>query len=251
MRPLYKLPRLYIDSPLREGDELVLTKPQAHHLAHVLRLKAGAQILLFNGQDGEWLATLADKKADKKQDKKQIWVRCDKQMREQPLASGLVYCFAPIKSARLDYMVQKATEMGASALQPVITQFTQNTQLNLERMRSYVIEAAQQCGILHLPHIAHPLRLTALLENWPPHHHLIFCDETLAGERSDTLLTLAQLGSAPAGLLIGPEGGFSDEEREALRHQPFVTAISLGHRILRTDTAAVAAMALINTIFKQ
>jgi len=140
-------------------------------------------------------------------------------------------------------MVQKAVEMGASCLQPVITEFTQNTRLNLERMRANVIEAAEQCGILSLPLCAEPMSLSALLESWQPNQPLIFCDEAKAG--SNPLTQLSGLEHQPLGLLIGPEGGFSAKERENLHAQPFVSAIGLGSRILRADTAAVAAMALI------
>jgi len=244
MRPFYKAPRLYVDARLRAGETCVLTKPQAHHLLHVLRLKVGADLLVFNGRDGEWLARLAEPT------KKQECVRVESQTKEQPPAPDLLYCFAPLKAARLDYMVQKATEMGAGFLQPVITQFTQNTQLNLTKMQANAIEAAQQCGLLSLPTILPPLKLPQLLENWQQDRHLIFCDEVLASESSDALSLLAQLGCAPVGLLIGPEGGFSDEERAMLRERSFVTAISLGPRILRADTAAVAALALINAVFE-
>jgi len=244
MRPYYKLPRLYVSAPLQEGAELPLSKEQVHHLAHVLRLRAGAQILLFNGHDGEWLATLFET------GKKRLSARLEQQTRKQLPSSDLIYCFAPLKSARLDYLVQKATEMGAGMLQPVITQFTQLSQPNLEKMQANVTEAAQQCGLLSLPQISPPLKLAELLNHWPSPRHLIFCDELLANEESEAILTLAQLEPVPISLLIGPEGGFSDTERELLRSYPFVTAISLGPRILRADTAAVAALALINAVFE-
>jgi len=269
MRPYHKAPRLYVDAPLQENGAVVLTKPQAHHLVHVLRLRAGAQILLFNGRDGEWLATLAQEavadhirdRERKKQEavraespnrerKKELYVQCEHQTREQSCAPELVYCFAPLKAARLDYMVQKATEMGAGALQPVITQFTQNTKISLEKMRINAVEAAQQCGLLSVPTILPPLKLAEFLENWPQQQLLIFCDEMITQEGEETILTLAQLSSAPKGLLVGPEGGFSDAERETLHRLTFVRAISLGPRILRADTAAVAAMALVNAVFE-
>jgi len=250
MRPFYKLPRLYIDAPLRKDDELALDKMLAHHLIHVLRLKAGAEILLFNGQDGEWLAAILDIS------KKHITLHVKAQTKPQSsLRKGasppdLVYCFAPLKSARLDYMVQKATEMGAAILQPVITQFTQNPHINLEKMRAHVIEAAQQCGLTALPMIAPVLTLPQLLSSWPEQQtqkrRLIFCDEMLAEEETNPLTLLQQLAPSPLALLIGPEGGFSDDERALLKSKAFVTAIGLGERILRADTAAVAAMALIN-----
>jgi len=244
MRRFYKASRLYVDASLQTGADLVLTKPQMHHLIHVLRLRVGAQILLFNGREGEWLAQLVEI------DKKILRVRVECQTKQQPLARDLVYCFAPLKSARLDYMVQKATEMGAGQLQPVMTQFTQATHVNLERMQTNIVEAAQQCGLLNLPSLLPPLKLVDLLESWDRDRHLVFCDEMLAEEEGDAIITLAQLVPAPVALLIGPEGGFSDTERDILRALPFVTAIGLGKRILRSDTAAVAAMALINAIFE-
>jgi len=244
MRPYYNLSRLYVDASLNEGDELALTKEQAHYLLNVLRLRGGAQILLFNGKEGEWLATLIEA------GKKKAIARLEQQTQKQPPLPDLVYCFAPLKSARLDYLVQKATEMGAGVLQPVITQFTQISQLNLAKMQANVIEAAQQCGLLSLPQILPPLKLAECLQNWSISRHLIFCDEVLANEENDALLTLAQLEPSSVALLIGPEGGFSDQERELLRSLPFVTAISLGPRILRADTAAVAALALINAVFE-
>jgi len=250
MRPLYKLPRLYVESPLQARGTFVLAKSQVHHLFNVLRLKTGAQILLFNGQEGEWLAQLVAA------GKKEVRVQLEKQVRKQTVAPDLIYCFAPLKSARLDYMVQKATEMGASVLQPVFTCFTQGMQINLERMQANIIEAAQQCGLLSLPTITPPLKLTELLENWltmpfatQQPRLLIFCDEMLADQQDNALKTLIELAPAPVALLIGPEGGFHDAEREMLHGLPFVRAIGLGKRILRADTAAVAAMALINAVY--
>jgi len=235
---LAKLQRLYCDTPLELGADILLTDKQAHYLLHVLRMKTGDGVLVFNGRDGEWRAQLTSKS------KKELWLRCISFEREQTVTARIIYCFAPLKAARLDYMVQKAVEMGTSCLQPVITDLTQNTRLNLARMRANVIEAAEQCGILSLPDCAEPVSLAALLEDWQPDHPLIFCDEVKAG--SPSLSQLAKLAkNTPFGLLIGPEGGFSKKEREMLYQLSFVTPIGLGPRILRADTAAVAAMALV------
>lgn len=238
---LPKLQRLYCDAALSLGQSLRLTDKQTHYLTHVLRMKMGEEVLVFNGSDGEWRAQLISKS------KKELWLHCLAHERVQTPPTNLIYCFAPLKMGRLDYMVQKAVEMGASCLQPVMTEFTQNTRLNLERVRANVIEAAEQCGILSLPLCAKPMSLTALLENWQPNQPLIFCDEAKAGSNPLTQLSSLKtsLKNYPLGLLIGPEGGFSAKEREKLHAQPFVTAIGLGSRILRADTAAVAAMALI------
>jgi len=244
---LVKLQRLYCDAPLATDLEVRLTDKQMHYLTHVLRMKTGGNILVFNGRDGEWRAQLTSKS------KKEAWLHCLSREREQTVPTNLIYCFAPLKMGRLDYMVQKAVEMGANFLQPVITDFTQNTRFNLERMRANVIEAAEQCGILSLPLCAEPMSLTALLERWQPNQPLIFCDEAKAGSNPLTQLSGSknQLSDKNCGknkvlgLLIGPEGGFSEKERKMLQEQPFVTPIGLGSRILRADTAAVAAMALI------
>jgi len=257
---LTKLQRLYCDAPLAADLEVRLTDSQVHYLTHVLRMKTGENILVFNGCNGEWQAQFINKS------KKEAWLYCLARKREQTVPTSLIYCFAPLKMGRLDYMVQKAVEMGASRLQPVITDFTQNTRLNLDRMRANVIEAAEQCGILSLPFCSEPMSLGTLLQNWQPDYQLIFCDEAKAGSNPLTHLMdlknqppdkncgknkeLEQLDEpngikAALGLLIGPEGGFSEKERKMLQEQPFVTAIGLGSRILRADTAAVAAMALI------
>lgn len=261
MRPYYKMQRLYVENLPAPGQELRLEKEQAHYLLHVLRLKPGRDILLFDGKNGEWRAVCA------KADKKSISFTIEEQTRPQPpSAAELIYCFAPLKQARLDYMAQKAAEMGASRLQPVLTQHTQVSRLNKERLRANSIEAAEQCGLLTLPDCAAPQSLNALLEGWQSQYgqqaKLIFCDEAQQSESEQNKTAAAhnplpflqrlntaseQAGkTAPAiGLLIGPEGGFSEAERKLLYGQDFVAAIPLGPRILRTDTAAVAALALI------
>lgn len=238
MRANYKLQRLFVDEPLSLQKKLTLTQTQSHYLKNVLRMREGEILLLFNGRDGEWRAKIVEIT------KKAIVLVLVGKEREQPEATDLVYCFAPLKHARLDYMVQKAVEMGASVLQPVITRFTQVSHVNEERMRANMIEACEQCGVLSLSACRSPLILSELLQKWQKERHLIFCDET--AETQNPLEILKKMSPAPLGVLIGPEGGFSDEERLELRQFPFVHAIPLGPRILRADTAAVAALAVIN-----
>jgi 16S rRNA (uracil1498-N3)-methyltransferase len=235
-------PRLYIEAALASGQTLDLDPAQANYLRNVLRLKAGATVLVFNGRDGEWHATLTDR------GKRALSLAISEQARAQTTPLDLHYLFAPLKHARLDYMVQKAVEMGASRLQPVLTRHTQVTRVNLERMQANAIEAAEQCGILTLPEIAAPISLERLLAEWTPARLLIFCDED--AEVKDPLAALATVrpvaGSTPMPLavLIGPEGGFAEDERSALLRAPNVVRLALGPRILRADTAAVAALAL-------
>ena len=165
------------------------------------------------------------------------------QVRPQPAPCDLVYCFAPLKQGRLDYLVQKAVEMGAGVLQPVLTQHTQMSNIGIERIRANVVEAAEQCGILAIPEVRAPVKLERLIWEWEAGRRLIFCDE--GSETNNPVPALQAIVEQKLGLLIGPEGGFSDEERQQLRALPYVTSIPLGPRILRADTAAVAAMAVI------
>lgn len=239
MRANYRMQRLFISSPLSAGMQPALTADHTHYLLHVLRMKQGHEILLFNGVDGEWCAECLET------GRKNITLHVTRQEQMQPAAPNLVYCFAPLKQARLDYLVQKAVEMGAGVLQPVLTRHTQATRLNLERMHANTIEAAEQCGILAIPECRQPVSLDALLAIWKPARRLIFCDEAAEGS-NNPLPLLRQLAPGPSGLLIGPEGGFADEERKALHALDFVTAIPLGPRILRADTAAIAALTIIN-----
>ena len=234
----YRSPRLYVAAPLAPGTALTLEKPQAHYLRNVLRLKAGDPILVFNGKDGEWRATLSE--AERKG--REILVQ--ERTRAQTTPLDLHYLFAPLKHERLDYMVQKAVELGASRLVPVITRHVQVTRVNLERMRANAIEAAEQCGILNVPEVAAPERLETLLNNWEERRALVFCDE--AAEVTSPLAALNRLEGRPLAVLVGPEGGFDASEQAALRSKPFAVPISLGPRIMRADTAAVAALALVN-----
>jgi 16S rRNA (uracil1498-N3)-methyltransferase len=229
--------RLYIPADLSAGAKVDIEREQAHYLANVLRMREGAELLVFNGRDGEWLATIAafSKKAAR------LDVR--EMTRPQTPPPDLLYCFAPLKQGRLDYLVQKAVEMGAGVLQPVITQHTQVPKLGLERLQANVIEAAEQCGILSIPAVREPVKLDRLLGEWEEERRLVYCDEDAPG--NNPLPALARLAAKKLALLVGPEGGFSDAERATLRALPFVVPIPLGPRILRADTAAVAALAVL------
>ncbi|MCR4265593.1 16S rRNA (uracil(1498)-N(3))-methyltransferase [Nitratireductor sp. ZSWI3] len=237
MRANYKLQRLFIDADLFAGGLVDTTREQAHYLINVLRLREGAEVLVFNGRDGEWHAELAEA------GRKVARLRLKRQARPQTPLPDLVYCFAPLKKGRLDYLVQKAVEMGAGVLQPVVTQHTQVARPGTERLAANVMEAAEQCGILALPELREPVKLDRLLAGWEPDRRLIFCDEAAAAD--NPIAALSAVEERKLALLVGPEGGFSDAERAQLRALPFVTAIPLGPRILRADTAAVAALAVI------
>ncbi|GGD97446.1 ribosomal RNA small subunit methyltransferase E [Aureimonas endophytica] len=222
---------------LQAGHVLETEPAQANYLANVLRLGDGEGVLLFNGRDGEWGARLG------REGKRRVLLHVETPLRPQPAAPDLGYLFAPLKSARLDYMVQKAVEMGARRLQPVMTQHVQASRLNLERMRANAVEAAEQCGILHVPECHPPVKLGELLAAYPAGRRLVFCDER--EDAASPIEVLRAEAAGPADLLVGPEGGFSAEERAMLRARDFVTVISLGPRILRADTAAVAALAVL------
>jgi 16S rRNA (uracil1498-N3)-methyltransferase len=232
--------RLYVDAPLTPKARVALDPPRANYLRNVLRLNDGAEILVFNGRDGEWRARLdaANRKSPA--------LIAHEQTRAQHPPFDLHYLFAPLKHARLDYMVQKAVEMGAGQLRPVLTRRTQAERINLERMRANAIEAAEQCGILSIAEIFPPARLGALLEGWSPERLLIFCDEDApVQDPIDALRAVPGAGPRPLAVLIGPEGGFDEDERQLLLAMPQALRLSLGPRILRADTAAVAALALI------
>jgi 16S rRNA (uracil1498-N3)-methyltransferase len=240
----FRSPRLYIDAPLATGERLPLDGTQANYLRNVMRLKAGDGVLVFNGRDGEWHASLTEG------GKRSAALTVDAQTRLQTTPRDLHYLFAPLKHARLDYMVQKAVEMGASRLQPVSMQHSQVPRINLERMRANVIEAAEQCGILNLPEVAEPIAFDRMIAAREPSRVLVFCDE--AAEVRDPVAALAaartDAGPVPLAVLIGPEGGFAEHERAALTKLPHVVRLSLGPRILRADTAAVAALALVGSV---
>jgi 16S rRNA (uracil1498-N3)-methyltransferase len=234
----FRAPRLFIDAALAVGETVALERSQSNYLGNVLRLSEGASILVFNGRDGEWQASILGRKRPDRLD-------IVAQTRPQDRLPDLAYVFAPLKHDRLDYMVQKAVEMGASSLQPVLTRFTQVARVNGERMRANVIEAAEQCGILSIAEVTEPLPLDRYLGQRDGRRLLVFCDE--AADAANPLQALHGDLSASAGVdvLIGPEGGFAEEERAILLRQPRILRLSLGPRILRADTAAVAALALV------
>jgi 16S rRNA (uracil1498-N3)-methyltransferase len=230
--------RLFVDYPLAAGADAPVTREQANYLLNVLRMAEGAKLLVFNGRDGEWRAEL------RQPNRRTAVLHLLEQTRPQTPPVPLRHAFAPLKAARLDYLVQKAVEMGAGRLAPVITQRTQVSRLKAERLAANAIEAAEQCGILTLPEIEPETRLPAFLAGLAAEELLVFADED--AEVADPLALLA---AAPAAeritLLIGPEGGFTAEERAAILKHPRLCRLSLGPRILRADTAAVAALALV------
>jgi 16S rRNA (uracil1498-N3)-methyltransferase len=228
--------RLYVEAPLAEGARVEATEGQAHYLLHVMRAKSGDRISLFNGHDGEWVAQITHVT------KRTCVFLCERQTRRQDDAPDIWLCFAPIKRTPADYLTQKATELGVSVLQPVITRRTIVSRVNLERMRANAIEAAEQSDRLTVPEARDPLSLEKLLESWPSSRILLFCDE--AGEAPPIAEKLQATQTTLWAVLTGPEGGFDPAERDAIRAQPFVVPVSLGPRILRADTAALAALAV-------
>jgi len=237
--------RLFVDAPLSPGERIALDQNQSNYLGNVLRLAAGEQVLVFNGRDGEWQARIAGRK---RPDSLEILA----QTRPQDRLPDIAYVFAPLKHARLDYMVQKAVEMGGSRLQPVLTRFTQVSRVNGERMRANVIEAAEQWGILALPDVLPEIDLDGALRGLESDRLLVFCDED--APLADPVEALRAVRGADGNrkakfaVVVGPEGGFTDEERQRVAaHAPRVR-LSLGPRILRADTAAVAALALVQSV---
>lgn len=236
----FRTPRLFVADQLLAGTELDLTREAAHYLTSVLRMTVGSSLLVFNGADGEWLAKLL------KTDKKSVTLILDRQTRPQPRRPDIDYLFAPLKHARLDYIVQKAVEMGAGRICPVVTQHTQSTRINLERMQANMVEAAEQCGVLAIPELCEEAKLQTILKDWDPRRQLVLCDER--ADVQDPISVLNTIPRGPLAVLIGPEGGFSREERTILLNLPFVTRLSLGPRILRADTAGIAALALVQSV---
>ena len=234
--PPASTPRLFIDRPLSEGMALVLDGPQANYLANVMRLKPGDPARLFDNRTGEWLGEVTDA------GKRSIALRLITKLREREAVPELWLLFAPIKKGPIDWLVEKATELGAARLQPVITHRTIVERTNIERLRAHTIEAAEQCDRTALPELAEPLKLAALLKDWDAARMLIFADESGGAP-------LAQIAKpGPAAILIGPEGGFTPQERELIRATPGAVGVSLGPRILRAETAAAAAIAAWMTI---
>ena len=237
------LPRLFIEPALTAGGSISLGREQTNYLVNVLRMGEGDAVIVFNGRDGAWLARIV--RAGKKEAVLEIVV----QTAHQTPPSDLWFGFAPLKTGRLDYLVQKATEMGAGTIQPVLTKFTQVSRLKADKLAAYALEAAEQCEVLTLPRMAPEIGLVALIESWRTTQglrRLLFADEAAAS--STPVEQIGWLEGLPVGILIGPEGGFSDEERVLLLSQDFVVPISLGPRILRADTAAVAALTLVQAI---
>jgi 16S rRNA (uracil1498-N3)-methyltransferase len=236
----FRGPRLFVDAPLAQDGRVELDRDQSNYLGNVLRLAAGAEVLAFNGRDGEWQAAIEGRK-------RPDGLVILQQTRPQDRLPDLAYVFAPLKHARLDYMVQKAIEMGAATLQPVLTRFTQASRVNTERMRANVVEAAEQCGILSIATVAEPAPLERFLSQRAAGRLLIFCDE--AAEVENPIQSLQGARAAEGiDVLIGPEGGFAEEERALLLRQPKILRLALGPRIMRADTAAVAALALVQAV---
>ncbi|HEY2011471.1 MAG TPA: 16S rRNA (uracil(1498)-N(3))-methyltransferase [Rhizomicrobium sp.] len=227
--------RLYVTGDLGANRTVALDEGQAHYLLHVLRARAGNRALLFNGRDGEWLAEIAVA------GKRGVTATCLKQTQAQAGAPDIWLAFAPVKKTPSDYLVQKATELGASVLQPVFTHRTIVARINEERMAANAIEAAEQSARLSVPEICAAVSLDKLVASWPKERRLYFCDE---GGDAKPLAEAARGANGPAAILTGPEGGFDRGEREMLRALPFVTPVTLGPRILRADTAALAALAV-------
>ena len=244
------IPRLYIDAPLTEGSGVALSAEQAHYLKNVLRRETGAPLRLFNGCDGEFAGEIAEL------GKKRGAAAVREKTREQDGEPDLVLLFAPVKRPALETIVQKATEIGVRRLVPVLTERTVAQKLNLERLRAIAIEAAEQCGRLTIPSVDEPVKLGKALETWPPSSKLLFCDEAGDDETEEwggregraapalEALKTANSNAKAWGVLTGPEGGFSASERARLRDRDFVIAATLGPRILRADTAALAALVL-------
>lgn len=230
--PPASTPRLFVDQPLASGAHVTLDGAAAHYLLNVMRLKTGAPILLFDNRSGEWLATVADA------GRRALTLNVERQTRAIEQVPDLWLCFAPVKKARLDWIIEKATELGVARLQPVITDRTIVERVKRERLEAQIVEACEQCGRTALPELAEPVKLAQLVADWPAGRSLLFADE--AGGTS--LASVA--AAAPAAILTGPEGGFTDRERALLTDHPAVHRIALGPRILRAETAAIAAVGL-------
>ncbi|WP_050603976.1 16S rRNA (uracil(1498)-N(3))-methyltransferase [Ruegeria sp. 6PALISEP08] len=227
--------RLYVEQPLGQGQSVPLTRDQAHYLFGVMRLAVKGQVALFNGQDGEWLAEVSDA------GKRSGTLTCVEQTKPLQLPPDLWFLFAPIKKARTDFIVEKAAEMGAGRIMPVQTEFTNSERIRQDRLQAHAVEAAEQCGGTFVPEVADLQRLDRLLDGWPEDRQLMFCNEAEVGS---ALRLAANEKGRPWAILIGPEGGFSNKERARLSALPYAHVVSLGPRILRADTAAVAALTM-------
>ena len=231
--------RLFVEADLAAGGEAPLDDAQVHYLRNVMRRPDGAPLLLFNGRDGEWSGTLLAR------GKKSAVAELGERTREQAPEPDVWLCFAPVKRARIDYIAEKATELGVSVLQPVVTRHTAVERVNVDRLRANAVEAAEQTERLTVPEVCEPIDLGKLLDGWPAERRLLMCDETGGGPPiAEALSQLDDAArAAPWAIIIGPEGGFADVELRALRRIKDVTSVGLGPRILRADTAALAALA--------
>lgn len=227
--------RLYVDAELGAGQPVAVSRDQAHYLFGVMRLDKGAVVALFNGRDGEWQAEVIVA------NKRNAVLQCLEQSKPLQMPPDLWLLFAPIKKARTDFIVEKAAEMGAARIMPVQTEFTQSERMRQDRLQAHAVEAAEQCGGTYVPEVTDLMRLDKVLGDWPTDRQLLFCDETRVGEAATDLRTLKP---GPWAILIGPEGGFSASEVAKLRGLDAVHSVSLGPRILRADTAVVAALSL-------
>ena len=227
--------RLYVEHPLGQGQSVPLTRDQTHYLFGVMRLSVGGQVALFNGLDGEWLAEVAEA------GKRSGALTCVEQTKPLQLPPDLWFLFAPIKKARTDFIVEKAAEMGAARIMPVQTEFTNSERIRQDRLQAHAVEAAEQCGGTFVPEVLDLQRLDRLLDAWPGDRQLMFCNEAEVGS---ALRLASNEKGQPWAILIGPEGGFSDRERARLAALPYAHVVSLGPRILRADTAAVAALTM-------
>ncbi len=230
--------RLYVEQDLSEGGQITLDKDQTHYLANVMRIAEGTVIALFNGWDGEWLATVTEAT------RKKVCLNIQRQSRPQKDEPDLWLIFAPIKKARIDYIAQKATELGVARLMPAITHRTIMSKIKVEKLAANAREAAEQCERLNVPECFEPQKLSKILKNWPSRRKIMFCDEDLSGKAASEVLQSAGSKGEPWAIIIGPEGGFDDEERAMIHNHPNSYVVSLGPRILRAETAAVAAITL-------
>jgi 16S rRNA (uracil1498-N3)-methyltransferase len=228
--------RLYVEHPLGVGQSVPLDKAQAHYLFGVMRRALGGMVALFNGTDGEWQAEIVQ--AGKRGGE----LRCVEQSAPLQMPPDLWLCFAPIKKARTDFIVEKAAEMGAARIVPMMTQFTNAARVQRDRLQAHAVEAAEQCGGTFVPEVADAVRFDRMLADWNPARQILFADEATAGTASG--LSAVRGLKGPWAILIGPEGGFSDSERSRLHKLEYVHPVTLGPRILRADTAAVAAMTM-------
>jgi 16S rRNA (uracil1498-N3)-methyltransferase len=233
-----RITRLFVDHPFSSGQSVALSEAQAHYVMNVLRMGLGDPIHLFNGRDGEWRCVID------RITRRRCSVTLEEQVSNQKPEPDLWLIFAPIKRARIDFVAAKATELGVSALIPVFTEFTDVTRVNTQRLRSNAMEAAEQCGRLSVPEVDEPVTLIAMLADWPVDRQLLYCDETGSGKGINEFLTKEKASgpSKPTAILIGPEGGFSRSELDLLKERANFTAIDLGPRILRADTAAIAVL---------